>query len=75
MSALGARVVARAPLQRWRYFPHFSSADIAEGCLGELERLQGRRQTWYAGETVSNIGVEAAASHAAELVKHAFPLS
>ncbi len=72
MTELGARVVAQSALHRWRYFPHFTSSDVAEGCLGELERLQGQRHCWYVGETVSNIGVEAAASHAAELMQRAF---
>lgn len=69
---LGARVLEQSSLHRWRYFPHFESSDVAAGCLGDLDRLQGQRQTWYAGEVISNIGVEVVASHAEKLIEKAF---
>jgi predicted NAD/FAD-dependent oxidoreductase len=70
--ALGARVSETSGVERFRYFPHFSCADVAEGSLRALQQLQGERHTWYVGEAVSNIGVEAAASHAEELMLKAF---
>ncbi|XXF79067.1 FAD-dependent oxidoreductase [Myxococcaceae bacterium GXIMD 01537] len=68
-----ARVKGRAlgdfELKRWKYFPHFSSADVAAGCHARIEALQGRRSTWYAGEVVSLIGVESSASYSRSLVE------
>lgn len=72
VAALGGKVLARTPLQRWPYFPHFGTADVADGCIAQLQALQGQQRTWYVGEVLSNIGVELAAIHAAALVKQAF---
>jgi hypothetical protein len=54
---------------RWKYFPHFSSEDVASGYHGRLERLQGQRRTLYVGELLSLIGVESAAVHAKQLIE------
>jgi predicted NAD/FAD-binding protein len=67
VAALGGKVKGRPDLKRWKYFPHYASADLP--CLADVERMQGERNTWYVGELVSNIGVEAVASYADRLVE------
>lgn len=37
----------------WYYFPHVSSADYADGWYQRVEAMQGRRNTYYAGEVMS----------------------
>ncbi|MCC6554666.1 MAG: FAD-dependent oxidoreductase [Polyangiaceae bacterium] len=69
VEAMGGRVLGTPAVARWRYFPHYAPGDLAAGCLSDLERLQGQRDTWYVGELVSNIGVESVASYAERLVE------
>jgi Flavin containing amine oxidoreductase len=72
--AHGGRVVDAPVVRRWPgYFPHFSSEDFAGGCLARIEQLQGVRSTFYAGEVVSNIGVESTATYAERLIAQHFP--
>jgi hypothetical protein len=72
IASLGGRLVGRPVTRRWKYFPHFPSDAVAAGCYEELEGLQGKKNTYYAGELVANIGVESVAWHARHLVQKAF---
>lgn len=48
-------------LQRtWKYFAQYDPAKVAEGLLEDMQRVQGKNNTWYTGtafshESVSNI--------------------
>lgn len=68
IAPMGGRLLGSPAITRWKYFPHYGSADLAAGCLSDLEALQGQRDTWYVGELVANIGVESVASYAEGLV-------
>lgn len=69
IAAMGGRILGGPEVMQWRYFPHFSSSDLAEGYHAALEGLQGARDTWYLGELLANIGVESVAVHAVNLVE------
>lgn len=73
VAKLGGTVVSPPRLELWDgYFPHYRSAEVAAGYHGRLERLQGQRSTFYAGEIMANIGVEAVAAYSRRLVKQRF---
>ncbi len=35
--------------KKWRYFPHVSTEDLADGFFERMEGMQGARHTYYAG--------------------------
>ena len=55
---LGGRVRKVLARKAWRYFPHVSSSDFAQGFYGRLDALQGQRSTYYTGELLSFSCVE-----------------
>jgi hypothetical protein len=70
---LGGQLEGEVHVNRWEgYFPHYSSREVASGYHARLENLQGRRSTWYVGELLSGIGVEAASAYAQRLVTRHF---
>ncbi len=69
LATVGGQAAGELHLERWKYFPHFASADVAAGCHARIEALQGQRRTWYLGELVSLIGVESTAAYAKALVE------
>jgi len=71
--AAGGRLLGDPLVRRWSgYFPHFTPDDFAAGSVARIERLQGRRATFYIGEVLSNIGVESAITYAERLVARRF---
>jgi protoporphyrinogen oxidase len=65
LSLQGCRIIGEPVIQRWpHYFPHVSSQDFAGGFFQRLDRLQGQRGTYYAGEAVSGTNVSVVADHA-----------
>jgi protoporphyrinogen oxidase len=44
--------------QHWRYFPHFSSADLEADIYGRFEAIQGARRTIYVGSLLAFETVE-----------------
>ena len=69
VSDAGGQVHGAPQITRWeRFFPHYGAAELAADYHTRLERLQGQRATFYAGELLSNLGVESAASYAERLV-------
>ncbi|MDP2316713.1 MAG: FAD-dependent oxidoreductase, partial [Pseudomonadota bacterium] len=61
---LGGRLVRMLHHQQWRYFPHFSADDVAQGALARAEELQGQRRTWHASTLFSFELTECAAAYA-----------
>ncbi|MFP4362267.1 MAG: FAD-dependent oxidoreductase [Spirochaetia bacterium] len=56
---------------KWKYFPHVTPEDFQNGFYAELEGLQGRKNTYYAGEITGFSTIEISAAYSEELVdKH-----
>lgn len=72
MQDLGGQPVGETLFSRWSYFPHYASAEVAAGYHVRLEKLQGQRATYYAGEIMSVFGVDPVAAYAQKLVKKFF---
>jgi hypothetical protein len=53
---------------RWRYFPHVTAREMAQGFYRDFEAMQGRRGTWYAGELLSFPTVEHVVAYSRRLV-------
>lgn len=53
MRRLGGRLVTVRASRRWRFFPHFTSAFLAQGGLSEIDRWQGQHATYLVGEALS----------------------
>lgn len=61
-------VVRDAPVStRWRYFPHVTPRDMADGFYPRLEALQGRRRTYWCGEILAFATMETVVDYAREL--------
>ncbi|MCK2243197.1 MULTISPECIES: FAD-dependent oxidoreductase [unclassified Crossiella] len=58
--------------RRWRFLPHFDSADLAAGALDRLEALQGRRHTYHLGGLPAFELVECVLGYAQDLVRRHF---
>ena len=53
MRRLGGRLVRVHAVRRWRFFPHFTSAFMADGGLAAIDRWQGQHATYLVGEALS----------------------
>ncbi len=53
VARLGGRFVAIRASRRWSFFPHFSCDAVRGGALTEIDRWQGERRTYLAGEALS----------------------
>ena len=53
MKQFGFPIKEKVYKQEFYYFPHVSSKDYSEGWYDRLEELQGKRNTFYAGEILS----------------------
>jgi hypothetical protein len=56
----------------WKYFPHFSVADVKAGLPLDLEMNQGKRNTFYAGEALDFSAVERVVRYSQHLVQTHF---
>ena len=72
LAGLGAVVRKIHAWDHWHYFPHVSTADMAAGFYADVERLQGFRQTWYAGELMAFPTVEHVVAYSRRLVEEHF---
>jgi len=72
VARLGGRVTGIHLRHAWRYFPHVSSEDLADGFYDALEGLQGQRSTYYVGELLSFATVENTTAYARDLVARCF---
>ena len=59
-------------IQQWKYFPHVSPAEMAEGYFDRLSALQGIRHTYYAGELLNFSTVGLTSAYAEDLIKRFF---
>jgi protoporphyrinogen/coproporphyrinogen III oxidase len=66
----GGELVAPPRVLKW--FPHFSSEDMASGTYERIESMQGERGTWFTGELFSGVGVAYGTEYSARLVERYF---
>jgi glycine/D-amino acid oxidase-like deaminating enzyme len=67
------RPVRRVHLRHaWRYFPHVSPDALRAGWYERVERLQGARRTYYAGELLAFTSVETVVAYSRALVERFF---
>ena len=58
--------------QSWYYFPHVFSEDYAAGWYDDVEAMQGKYDTYYAGEVMSFGDMDETAEYSRELVERFF---
>lgn len=58
--------------EHWYYFPHVFSEDYAAGWYDKVEAMQGKNNTYYAGEVMSFGDMEETAEYSRELVERFF---
>ncbi len=58
--------------QSWYYFPHVFSEDYANGWYDEVEAMQGKYDTYYAGEIMAFGDMDETAEYSYELVERFF---
>lgn len=56
----------------WYYFPHVFAEDYAAGWYDEVEAMQGKYDTYYAGEIMSFGDMDESAEYSYELIKRFF---
>lgn len=56
----------------WKYFPHVTSELMKNGYFNNLENLQGKNNTYYAGELLNFSTTEHSASYAKKLINKHF---
>jgi hypothetical protein len=59
-------------IRKWKYFPHFSSADLADGIYDRMEARQGNLNTYIAGEIMNFSTVEMVTRYSKDLVHRFF---
>lgn len=57
---------------KWYYFPHIYSEDYAAGWYDDVEGMQGKYDTYYAGEIMSFGDMDETAEYSRELVERFF---
>ncbi len=58
--------------QSWYYFPHVFTEDYAAGWYDDVEAMQGKYDTYYAGEVMSFGDMDETAEYSRELVERFF---
>ena len=58
--------------QSWYYFPHVFSEDYAAGWYDDVEAMQGKYDTYYAGEVMAFGDMDETAEYSRELVERFF---
>ena len=56
----------------WYYFPHIYTEDYSEGWYDDVEAMQGKYDTYYAGEIMSFGSMNETAEYSRELVERFF---
>jgi len=72
VSVIGGQVQSFHDLRRWQYFPHFTTAQMADGFYHRLEALQGQRRTYLLGCAMDFELAERAAQYSNALVDRYF---
>ena len=72
MKTCGSEVDTIEFEKSWYYFPHVFSEDYANGWYEKVEALQGKNNTYYAGEVMSFGDMEETATYSKELIRRFF---
>jgi predicted NAD/FAD-dependent oxidoreductase len=69
---LGGKLIEVLSVNRWKYFPHVTTADMQNGYFDKLEGIQGTNHTYYIGELPNFSTVELTATYAKDLIEKYF---
>ena len=72
MAKCGRPVEKTERIDDWYYFPHVNSKDYADGWYDKVEAMQGKANTYYAGEVMSFGDMEETAEYSRDLVYRFF---
>ncbi len=72
VAGAGGRITELHRADRWKYFPHVSPEDIRLGFYDEMERMQGRNSTYYAGGILGFPTVETVSQYSRDLARRHF---
>ena len=72
MKSFGFEVKEIINEKSWYYFPHVSSSDYKAGWYDKVEGLQGRKNTYYAGEVMSFGDMDETAEYSKGIVERFF---
>ena len=72
MVTLGCPVVKEINEGAWYYFPHVFSEDYAAGWYEKVEAMQGKRNTYYAGEIMSYGDMDETVEYSRGLIERFF---
>lgn len=72
MELCGRKVEEVERIDDWYYFPHVSSKDYADGWYEKVEAMQGKDNTYYAGEVMSFGDMEETVEYSRDLIRRFF---
>lgn len=72
MEICGRKVEQIERIDDWYYFPHVGSKDYADGWYDKVEAMQGKANTFYAGEVMSFGDMEETVEYSRDLVHRFF---
>ena len=72
MTKCGLPVEKTERIDDWYYFPHVSSKDYADGWYDKVEAMQGKDNTYYAGEVMAFGDMEETVEYSRDLVRRFF---
>lgn len=68
----GLKVDKIERIDDWYYFPHVGSKDYADGWYEKVEAMQGKDNTYYAGEVMAFGDMEETVEYSRDLVRRFF---
>ncbi len=68
----GLKVAGTRRIDDWYYFPHVNSKDYADGWYEKVEALQGKNNTYFAGEVMAFGDMEETCEYSKDLVRRFF---
>lgn len=72
MEKCGLKVDKIERIDDWYYFPHVSSKDYADGWYEKVEAMQGKDNTYYAGEVMAFGDMEETVEYSRDLARRFF---
>jgi len=72
MEKYGRKVEQIERIDDWYYFPHVGSKDYADGWYDKVEAMQGKSNTFYAGEVMAFGDMEETVEYSRDLVHRFF---
>ncbi|WP_394378180.1 FAD-dependent oxidoreductase [Saccharopolyspora spinosa] len=72
VAAMGGQVTEVLVAGRWPFMPHFRAADLKDGVLDRLERMQGDRHTYHVGSLLGFELIETNVAYAQDLAHRYF---